>query len=222
MEAKTNTQEERIVLLEEELATLQWKKACICREDKETIITSGSRSQEEPFKLEYANKEVKSSLDSSYHSPTVAQDEPLLIFSSPAVKEVPILLLTPCACLVLAVVYIEDDMEMTAVPRENERPIPVQVERPPRYTVGVQRSSHGRPVAHCKSSMHRLNRHVKQLGVCHPSSPETFMGQDTRFPSVKELRACVLASQRGADPGSSQASERSSGSSEDIPISADH
>ena len=108
----------------------------------------------------------------------MAQDEQHLVFGSPAVEEAPILLLLSCACPVPAVVHIEDDVEMTTVPRENERLIPVQVERPPRYTVGVQCSSRGRLVAHYKSSTCHLNCHAKQLGIHHPSSPETFMGQD--------------------------------------------
>ena len=33
---------------------------------------------------------------------------------------------------------IKDDVEMTVIPRENEEAIPVQVERPPAYTVGLQ------------------------------------------------------------------------------------
>ena len=137
MEEKANTQEERIVSLEEELVTLRWKKACTCGEEgRRTVVATGSG---EPSKLEYTD-EAESSPDSSYHSPMVAQEEQLLVFGSPAIEEAPILLLSPCACPVPAVVHIEDDVEMTTVPRENERPIPVQVERPPRYTVGVQHS----------------------------------------------------------------------------------
>ena len=129
MEEKANAQEEHIMSLEEELATLRWKKTCICREEvKKTVVATGSG---EPSELEYANEEVESSLDSSYHSPTVAQGEPLLAFSSPAIEEAPILLPLLCTCPVLAVVHIEDDVEMTAVPRENKNPIPV----PLRYTV---------------------------------------------------------------------------------------
>ena len=64
----------------------------------------------------YTNEEEESSLDSSYHLPTVAQDEPLLIFGSPAIEEVPILLSLSCGCPTSATVYIEDDEEMTAVP----------------------------------------------------------------------------------------------------------
>ena len=222
MEEKANAQEERIISLEEELATLRWKKACTCGEKgKRTVVAAGSG---EPSELEYADEdeEAESSPDSSYHSPTVAQDEQLLVFGSPAVEEAPILLPSSCACLVPAVIHIKDDVEMTIVPRENERPIPVQVERPPRYTVGVQHSSCGQPVAHYKSSTHHLNCHAKQLGIRCPSSLETFMGQDAQFPSVKEFHAHVLASRGGADLGSSQASERLSGSSEDIAISANH
>ena len=123
MEEKANTQEECIVSLEEELVTLRWKKACTCGEEgKRTVVVTGSG---EPSELEYPDedKEAESSPDSSYHSPMVAQEEQLLVFGSPAVEEAPILLPSPCACPVPAVIHIEDDVEMTTVPRENERPI---------------------------------------------------------------------------------------------------
>ena len=74
-------------MLEEELATLRWKKACTCEEEgKRTVAAAGFG---EPSKLEYTNEdeEAESSPDSSYHSPMVAQDEQLLIFGSPAVEE---------------------------------------------------------------------------------------------------------------------------------------
>ena len=66
MEEKANAQEEHIVSLEEELATLRWKKACTCGEEgKRTVVAAGSG---EPSELEYADedKEAESSPDSSY------------------------------------------------------------------------------------------------------------------------------------------------------------
>ena len=178
MEAKTEAQEERIVALEEEVATLRWKKPCSCGEEgKETVIATGS-GEDDASELEYIEEEEVSS-GSSYHSPIVASEAPLLVFGSPAEGPAPILLPSTCACPVPAVIHLEDDVEMTAVPRENNTPIPVQVERLPRYAMGVQRSSRGRPLAYHKSSTRRINRHAKQLGVRHIPSPETFMGQDT-------------------------------------------
>ena len=124
MEAKTEAQEERIVALEEEVATLRWKKACSCGEEgKETVIATGS-GEDDASELEYVEEEEVSS-GSSYHSPIVASEAPLLVFGSPAEGPAPILLPSSCACPVPAVIHIEDDVEMTAVPRENNTPIPV-------------------------------------------------------------------------------------------------
>ena len=79
------------------------------------MVATGSGELSE---LEYADEdeEAESSPDSSYHSPTVAQDEQLLVFGSPAIEEAPILLPSSCACPVPAVVHIKDNVEMTAVP----------------------------------------------------------------------------------------------------------
>ena len=75
MEATIEGQTERIVSLEEEVATLCWRKECKC---SETVIATGSGEGEE-LELEYV-EEVASS-GSSYHSPMVAQEEvPLLVF----------------------------------------------------------------------------------------------------------------------------------------------
>ena len=49
METKMEEQTERIVSLKEEVATLCWRKACMCgeRKGKGFTIASGSRDQEE-------------------------------------------------------------------------------------------------------------------------------------------------------------------------------
>ena len=49
METKMEEQMERIVSLEEEVATLCWRKACTCGEKKgkEVAVASGSEGQEE-------------------------------------------------------------------------------------------------------------------------------------------------------------------------------
>ena len=74
MEAKTEAQEERIVALEEEVATLRWKKACSCGEEgKETVIATGS-GEDDASELEYVEEEEVSS-GSSYHSPIVASED---------------------------------------------------------------------------------------------------------------------------------------------------
>ena len=81
-----------------------------------------------------------------------------------------------CACPVPEVIRIKDDMEMVAVSQENEVLIPVRVKESPRYNVGVQHASQGRPQAHY-SSCH-TNHHDKQLGSHPYHSPPCFMDQD--------------------------------------------
>ena len=72
METTIEGQMERIVSLEEEVATLRWRKACTCGEEgKETVIATGSR-EEGSSKLEYAEEGEEVSSDSSYQSPIVA------------------------------------------------------------------------------------------------------------------------------------------------------
>ena len=85
--------------------------------------------------LEYAEDEGSNS-GSSYHSPIMTQEELLLVIGSLVSQslDVPKML---CACLVPAVINIEDDVEMTAMPSENEEAIPVL----PRYLVGSQCAS---------------------------------------------------------------------------------
>ena len=47
METKMEGQMERIVLLEEEVGTLRWKKACTCGEGKGVAVVSTSGDQED-------------------------------------------------------------------------------------------------------------------------------------------------------------------------------
>ena len=144
METKIEEQTERIVSLEEEVS-----------------------------ELEYAEEEGSSS-GASYHIPLVTPEETLLVFRSPPISQtLPSKVQETCGCPVPAVITIEDNVEISVVPRENEEAIPVQVERPPAYTVGLQRSSRGRPMAHYRSFTHCANRHSKQLGshLYHHPSP---------------------------------------------------
>ena len=113
--------------------------------------------------------------------------------SSPKVPE------ASCACPVPAIIKIKDDVEMTAVPSENEEVIPI----PLRYTVGVQHASHGQPLAHHHSSTCHTNHHAKQLKYHLYSLPPCFMGQDIWFPCTREFHACILASGGGIDQGGS-------------------
>ena len=198
METKIEGQTERIISLEEEVATLHWKKACMCGEGKGKgiAIASSSRDQEEQSKLEYAEEEGSSS-SASYHIPLVAPGEPLLVFGSPVSQTLPSEVQETCGCPVPAVVRIEDDMEMTVVPRENKEAIPIQVERPPAYTVDLQRSSRSRTLAHYRSSTCHTNRHAKQLG----SHPYRHPPLDIQFPCARELliHTNVLTSRQGRD-----------------------
>ena len=91
METKMEEQTERIISLEEEIATLHWKKACMCGEgkEKEMAIASGSGDQEEPSELEYAEEEEGSSSSVSYHILLIAPEEPLLVFRSLVSQSLP-------------------------------------------------------------------------------------------------------------------------------------
>ena len=133
LEGTIEGQADRIAELEEEVTILRLKKACTCGE--RVVITSGSRSQEDPLTLEYAEDEGLNS-GSSYHSPIMAQEELLLVIGSPMAQstDVPKAL---CACPVPDVIRLKDDVEMTTVPSENEEAIPV----PLRYSVGSQHAS---------------------------------------------------------------------------------
>ena len=172
LQETVEAQGERIVELEEELATLQTKKACKCRETAVSVVGSGS--QEDPIELEeegleYADEE-SSNLNQSYHTPPRAE-ETLLVFGSPVSQSLPMDVGETCGCPIPSVIRIEDDVEMVAIPQENEEPVPVRVAEPPRYGVGAQRASRGRLLAHFRSSTHHRNRHAKQTGFapyCHP------------------------------------------------------
>ena len=127
MEMKIDGQMERIISLEEEVATLCWKKACMCGEGKGkgVAIASTSGDQEDQSELEYAEEEEGSSSGVSYHIPLVAPEETLLVFGSPVSQTLPSKVQETCGCPVPTVISIEDDVEMSVVPRENEEAIPV-------------------------------------------------------------------------------------------------
>ena len=84
MEMKMEGQMERIVLLEEEVAMLRWKKACTCGEGKEkgVAVISTFGDQEDQSELEYAEEEEGSSSGASYHVPLVAPEETLGVWVS--------------------------------------------------------------------------------------------------------------------------------------------
>ena len=198
MEATIEGQTERIVSLEEEIATLHWRKECKCGE---TVITTGS-GEGESSELEYAKEEEGDDSNSSYHSPTVAQEEvPLLVFGEVLpgdTQSLPIEVQETCGCPIPAIIRIEDDVEMVAAPRENHTPIPV----PPRHTVHNPCASRGVTKAYFRSSTRRTNYHAMQLGSRpYPSHLGYFMGQDLRFPCTRELRAAILRAERGVDQG---------------------
>ena len=133
------------------------------------------------MELEYV-EEVASS-GSSYHSPTVAQEEvPLLVFGEVLPGEtqsLPVEVQETCGCPIPAVIRIEDDVEMVAALRENNTPIPVRVDELPLSSVRTQRASRGKSKAYFRSSTRRANHHTMQLGSRpYPSHPGYFMGQD--------------------------------------------
>ena len=140
MKMKMEGQMERIVSLEEEVATLRWKKACTCGEGKGkgVAIASTSGDQEEHSELGYAEEDEGSSSGASYHVLLVTPGETLLVFGSPISQCLPSEVQETCGCPVPTVITIEANVEMSVVPRENKEAIPVQVERPPAYAVGLQ------------------------------------------------------------------------------------
>ena len=179
MEGMIEGQTERIVSLEEEVATLCWRKECKC---SETVIATGS-GEGELSELEYAKEEEGDDSGSSYHSPMVAQEEvPLLVFGEVLpgdTQSLPVEVQETCGCPVPAVIRIEDNVEMVAAPRENNTPIPVRVDELSSLPVRTQRASCGRFKAYFRSSTHCTNRHTMQLGSRpYPSHPRYFMGQD--------------------------------------------
>ena len=214
-------QGEEIVRLEEEVAVLRSRKACMCGGEREEVTAVPlSGDQEEPSELEYASDEESGS-DGSYHLPTVAQEEPLLVFGSPLLQSLPVEVQETCGHPVTTLIEIKDEVEMPVVPRENESLIPVQVERPLRYDVGSQCASRGRPLAHFKSLTCRCNHHAKQLGYRPYPHLGFFHGQDLCALSAQEFRTQVLTRGGGADQGSSGHTGRLVGGSEDPRVVAD-
>ena len=210
--------------LEEELAILRSKKACKCGETAATVVGSGS--QEDPIELgeeglEYTSDEG-SDLNQSYHTPP-RTEEALLVFGSLVSHTLPTDVSETCSCPIPSVIRIEDDVEMVAVPQENTEPLPVYVYvEPPRYDVGIQCASHGRPLAHYHSSAHHYNCHAKQLGIHPYSHPGYFMGQDLRFPCSREFRAAVLSSTNTQGSCCSvESSSQEVGTEGDVPVNAD-
>ena len=189
MEATIEGQTERIVSLEEEVATPHWRKECKC---SEMVIATGS-GEGKSLELEYVEEEEGDGSDSSYHSPMVAQEEvPLLVFGEVLpgdTQSLPVEVQETCGCPVPTVIRIKDDVEMVAALRENNTPIPV----PSRYTVRNPRASRGNSKAYFRSSTRRTNRHAMQLGSRpYPLHLGYFMGQDLQFPCTRELRAAVF------------------------------
>ena len=113
------------------------------------------------------------------------------MFRYPVSQTLPSEVQETCGYPVPTVITIKDDVEMSMVPRENEEAIPVQVERPPAYAVGLQRSSRGRPIAYYRSSTRHANCHTKQLGL----HPYRHPSPGIKFPCEQELliHASVLA-----------------------------
>ena len=151
--------------------------------------------EEESSELEYADGGEEVGSDLSYHSPIVAQETPLLVFSEvlPGDSQtLPADVQETCGCPVPSLVRIEDDIKMVAAPQENNTPIPVRVDELPMFVVGGQHASCRKPKAHFRSSTRCTNRHPMQLGSRAYPQLEYFMDQDPRFPCTRELRAAIL------------------------------
>ena len=140
MEGMIEDQAERIITLEEEVAILQTKKVCKCGKGEASLSRAGTQEDLLDVDLEYA-KEEDSSSSGSYHTPLRVFEEPSHIFRSPISQCLPKDVQTTCGCPVPDIIRIEDDVELIAVPQENERPIPICVEELLRYNMGVQCAS---------------------------------------------------------------------------------
>ena len=222
LQGTVEAQGERIVELEEELAILRTKKACQCGETRVSVVGSGS--QEDPIELEeegleYADEDGSGS-NQSYHTPPRAE-EALLVFGSPASQSLPTEVRETCGCPVPSVIRIEDDVEMVAVPQENEEPVPVRVAEPPRYDVGGQRASRGRPLAHFRSSTRHRNCHAKQIGFSpYPHPAGYYLDEALGFPSRRGL-AIVSSTNAGGSGSSVESIGGEAGTENDVPVITD-
>ena len=181
LEGMIEGQTDHITELEDEVAILRLRKECKCGGVAGSALGSGSA--EDPINLEYADEE-DSSLGGSHHTPPRVKEEPLWIVRSPISQHLPEDVQMTCRCPVPDVIRIEDDVELVAVPQENERLIPICVEEPLRYNVGVQCASRGCPQAHFHSSTHCSNWHAKQTGYSpYPCPASYYLNEALRFPS---------------------------------------
>ena len=125
----------------------------------------------------------------------VAQEAPLLVFGEvlPGDSQtLPTKVQETCGCPVPTIIRIKDDVKMVAAPRENNTPIPVQVDEFPMFVVGGQCASRRKPKAYFHSFTRHTNHHAMQLGSRPYPQLESFMDQDPQFPCIRELRAAVL------------------------------
>ena len=132
--------------------------------------------------LEYADEGEEGGSDLSYHLPIVTQEAPLLVFGKVLPGDSQTLLTNvqeTCGYPVSDIVRIEDNIEMINTPRENNTPIPIQVDEFLMFSVHTQHASCGVPKAYFRSSTRHANRHAMQLGSCpYPPLLGYFMGQD--------------------------------------------
>ena len=179
LEGMIEGQADHIAELEDEVTILRSRKECKC--GGAVGSGSGSGSAEDPINLEYADEEDSSS-GGNYHTPPRVKEELLRVIGSPISQHLPEDVQTTCGCPVLNVFRIKDDVKLVTVPQENERPIPVHVEEPPRYNMGVQHASHGCLQAHYSS--HCINCYAKQTGFSsYPHPAGYYLDEALRFPS---------------------------------------
>ena len=138
LEGTIEGQVDCIAELEDKVAILRSRKECKC--GGMTGSALGSGSAEDPIDLEYTNEEG-SSLGRSYHAPPRVKEELLRVIGFPISQHLPEDVQTTYGCLAPNVFKIEDDVELVTVPQENKRSIPIRVEEPLRYNMGVQCAS---------------------------------------------------------------------------------
>ena len=183
LEGTIEGQVDHIAELEEEVTIFRLRKERKCGGVAGSALGSGSA--EDPIDLEYADEEGSSS-GGSYHTPPRVEEEPLRVIRSPISQHLPEDVQMTCGCPAPNIFRIEDDVELVAVPQENKVPIPVCVEEPPRYNVGVQCASHGHPQPYYSS--HHTNCCAKQTGFSpYPCPASYYLDEALGFPSQQGL-----------------------------------
>ena len=190
-------------------------KECKC--GGKTGSALGSGSAEDPINLEYTDKEGLSS-GGSYHTPPRVREELLRVIGLPISQHLPEDVQMTCGCPAPNIFRIEGNVELVAVPQENEILIPIHIKELPRYNMGVQCASRDCPQAHY-SSCH-VNCHTKQTGFSpYPHPAGYYLDEALGFPSWQGL-TIVLGTDARRDHRSVGTAAGAIGSTSDVPVTS--